>query len=358
MKMMLAAFLLSLAPAAAESQEGGFDRRSHRIRWYPSMDRTTWVEAAWDRPGNPRMRALGTEPVDKKFIFIYVQPVTEDREPSEFINADVINASRSDWAFVKKAFDKENLHQKAWGIKTAPACIGADLFGNDFYKASGVSINTIRAVLQHTPDAVAKYEAKLKIDFQKAVDALKSDEEKATKLLVDICLAGKNGYKEVNESNSKMGEIADAAFRKGELAEAVTPETAIDYLEDVIKIYRTSPPGARAEIRIARLDHVRGNVQPAIQRLLKVLKIDPRGLKGEVDAAGKALEEISRSGEARLDIDLSSGDKAQAREAVRKIAKDYSGTELAKKALDLPRWVTSGGRARRTRRASCGPRAA
>jgi hypothetical protein len=334
MKMMLAAFVLSLAPVA-ESQEGGSDRRIHRVRWYPSMDRTTWEEAMGDRPGNPRMRPFGMEPVNKKFIFIYVHPVTENQDPNDFTNADVVTTSRAEWAFVKMAFDKENLHQKAWGIKTAPACIGADLFGNDFYKASGVSINTIRAVLRNTPEEVARYEAKLKVDFQKAVDALKSDEEKAVRLFVDICLAGKNGYKEVNESNSKLGEITDAAFRKGELAEAVTPETAIDYLEDLVKLYRASPPGARAEIRIAQLDHARGNVQPAIQRLLKVMKIDPRGFKGEVDAAGKALEEISRSGEARLDIALSSGDKAQAREAVRKIAKDYSGTELGKKALDL-----------------------
>src|SRR5262249_9893138 len=140
---------------------------------------------------------------------------------------------RGSWAFVKMDIDKENSYQKAWGIKSAPACVGCDLYANDFVKVAGVSVDAIRTVCRNTPDLVTKYEAKLKLDFNKATDLIKNDEEKGLKLLVDICLAGKNGYKEVSEAQSKLNELTETQFKKGELASAASLEAGGEDVDGV-----------------------------------------------------------------------------------------------------------------------------
>ncbi|HLF92374.1 MAG TPA: hypothetical protein VJB14_02865, partial [Planctomycetota bacterium] len=307
----------------------GRDRERERIPWANTVEKAASGDAGRDFFGRRR------DPVDKKYIFVYIRPFNEETEPREFVNCqDVMDAIGGPWSFAKLDFDKENSHQKAWGVKTAPMIIGCDLHGNDFVKVAGTSIDNIRTVIRNTPPLIQAYETRLKADFQKATDAVKSDEEKGAKLFVDICLTGKKGYKEVSESQAKLGEITEIAFKKGELASAVSPESGVEYHEDLVKLYRSTAPGAKAEIVLAMLDHARGNVQPAIQRLLKVMKYDVRVLKNEVDAAAKALEDISKAGDAKIEVALSGPDKALAREVLRKLAKDYQGTDAGKHAAD------------------------
>jgi hypothetical protein len=146
-------------------------------------------------------------------------------------------------------FDKENAWQKAWGVVRAPAVIGCDLHGNEFAKAGVATLDTVRNMLKGMPDLVAKYEASLKLSFGRAMDALKGDEEKGLKALVDLCLIAKPGYKETAEAGAKLAETAEAALRKGELAEAVGVDVGISYHDDLVKVLRTTPPGIHAEIR-------------------------------------------------------------------------------------------------------------
>lgn len=336
-KLLTATFVLAFA-AAAHAQ-GGFGvgggmRDRERIPWYGSIDKVS-TGSNLSQMELRRLKAMGIEPQDKKYIFVYIRPLTEDSEPREFATCqDAVDASRGSWAFVKMDFDKENVYQKAWGIRSAPACVGCDLYANDFVKVGGPSVDSIRNIIRSTPDLVVKYEAKLKSDFQKASELVKTDEDKGAKLFVDICLVGKNGYKEVTESHTKLNELTEAAFRKGEIASAVSPEAGVEYYEELVRSYRTTGPGAKAEVFVALLDHARGNVQPAIQRLQKVAKYDPRGFKVEIEAANKALEEVSKAGDAKIEVAMSGPDKALAKEIVRKIAKEYAGTEAARHAND------------------------
>lgn len=332
--ILAAAFTLSLA-GLANAQAGGFGRDMRdRIRWVNGIDKVASGDNLSEFEKR-RLKAMGIEPQDKKYIFVYIRPVTEDTEPREFSNCqDAVEASRGAWAFVKLDFDKENALQKAWKVTSAPACIGTDLYGNEFVRLGGPTIDTIRNVIRNTPPLVTAYETKLKADFQKASDLVKTDEDKGAKMFVDICLTGKPGYKEVTDSQSKLAELTDIALKRGELAAAVSPETGIDYYEDLVKTYRTTAPGVRAEVLIALLEHARGNVQPAIQHLLKVMKSDARLLKAEIDTASKALDEISKAGDAKVDAALQSSDKTLAKETLRKLAKDYAGTEAGKHAND------------------------
>ena len=326
---VLAASLVLALAGLVEAQGFGRDRERQRIPWANSIDKAASGDAGRDFFGRRR------DPVEKKYIFVYVRPLNEEAEPREFANcADVMEAIDGPWGFVKLDFDKDNAVQKAWGIKASPAIVGCDLHGNDFVKMAGTTIDNIRTVIRNTPTLVQAYQARLKVEFQKAMDVVKTDEEKGAKLFVDICLTGKNGYKEVTDSQSKLGELTEIAFKKGELASAVSPDTGVEYYEDLTKIYRSTPPGAKAEILMALLDHARGNAQPAIQRLLKVAKYDARLLKGEVDAAAKALDEISKAGDAKIEAALQAPDKALAREVLRKLAKDYAGTEAGRHAND------------------------
>ena len=338
--VLAAAFVLGLAGLA--HAQGGFGGKGD-LR---ERDRIPWVRGGMDRAvvgGNDnlsplerrRLRAQGVEPTDKKYIFVYIRATDEQAmEPREVSTcADAHEAARGAWSFVLLDFDKENAFQKAWRVTSAPACLGCDVYGNDFIKMGAATTETIRTVLKNTPDAIQKYEAKLKYDFTKATDLLKTDEDKGAKLLVDLCLTGKAGYKEVADSHAKLSELTDPAFRKGELATAVSAEMGADYYEDMVKVYRMTPPGVKAEVFLALLDHARGNVQPAIQRLLKVLKYDSRSFKPEIDGAQKALDDISKAGDLRIEAALA-GDKAVAKEILRKLAKDYAGTEAGKHAAD------------------------
>jgi hypothetical protein len=336
---VLGAMLVLALAGLAQAQAGGFGggmRDRNVINWYASIEKVSGGVDSLPPQERRRLKALGIEPADKKYIFVYVRPLTEETaEPREFASCtDAVDASRAAWGFVKMDFDKENAYQKSWGIKGAPACIGCDLFGNQFVVAGGPSIDNIRSVIRTTPARIAEYEARLKNDFQKASEALKSDEDRAAKLFVEICVNGKAGYKEVAESQAKLGDLTDAAFRKGELACAVSVDSGVEYFEDMSKVYRTTAPGLRAEIMLAILDHARGKVQAAIQRLLKAAKNDPRQLKPELEAAGKALDDISKAGDAKIEAALGSADKALAKELVRNIAKDYAGTEAGKHAAD------------------------
>lgn len=330
-----AAMLLAFA-AQAWAQRGpeDFGRGASRVDWYPSLERAMSGGDSGER--NPFF-GRRMDPVEKKYIFVYVRPVTEDKEPNEFVNQDVVQASRDKWAFVKMDFDKENPQLKAWGIGRAPAIVGCDLHSNDFGKTPAAGLDAIRSMLKSVPPAVIAYEAKLKADYSKALEQLRSDEEKGIKILVDIVAKGKHGYKEVGEAQNRLTEITHAAVQKGELAEAVSVEAGIDYHEDLVKAFKTSSAGVMAEIRVARLEHERGNVAVAVARLLKIqndkAQYDVRTLKKEIEEAGKALDEISKAGEARIEGALAL-DRATAREVLKKLAKDYAGTEAGRKAAE------------------------
>jgi len=338
MKIKLAAgltFVLAISAQAFAQKGGGgggfgpgADRMTTKVRWSNSVDKLAEVDPFEER----RRKAMGLDPVDKKYMFIYIRPITETSDPGSFNSVDIAQLSHEAWVFVKMDFDKDNPHQKAWGVRAPPMIIGADLHANDFIKTNATGLDSIRRITGGLPEMIARYEQKLKSDFAKANELAKTDENKALKYYVDIVADGKKGYKEVEDSTAKLGEIAQTSLRKAELPESVSPEAGIDYLDDVAKAFKGTPPGVEAEIRIARLDHERGNIQPAIQRLLAILKYDPR-LKSEIDNAVKALEDIARAGESKVEFAVT-GDKALAKETLRKLSRDYAGTEAAKKALE------------------------
>ncbi len=342
MKTKLAAglaFVLALSAHALAQKGGGggfgpgMDGRggmNNKIRWSNNVDSATAPE---DPIQAKRLKQMGIEPVDRKFMLVYIRPISETADPGTFGSNDIVTLSHEAWIFVKMDFDKDNIHQKAWGVKAAPAVIGCDLHANDFIKTSATDLASIRRITGGLPEMIQRYEQKLKSDFSRANDLMKSDDAKAMKLFVDIVSDGKKGYKEVDESATKVGDYAQAALLKSELPESVSPEAGIDYLDDLVKMFKGSPPSVQAEIRIARLDHERGNIQPAIQRLVAIQKYDPRALKAELENALRALEEISKSGEAKVEL-AASGDKAIAKETLRKLAKDYAGTDAGKRAND------------------------
>ncbi len=299
MKTTAAATLLLVLGLSSASWAQGFGRdfdrySSSRIDWYPSLDKAMAGDIS--EMERRRMRFMNQDPPEKKYVFVYVRPLAEDKEPGEFQNQDVVNASRGSWSFVKLDFDKDNAHIKGWGVKVAPALVTCDLKGNDFMKSGAVSNSEIKRVLGGTPEMIQRYEQKIRADFARALELLKSDDAKAVKVLGEIVATGKHGYKEVTDAQAKLGEIAETSFKRGELAESVSFDAGVEYFDEVARIYKGTPPGARAEIRSARLEHERGNTKKAADRLQAVAKLDPRVFKAEIEEAQKALDEISKAG--------------------------------------------------------------
>lgn len=328
------AFVFALS-AQAFAQKGGFggdfgDRGgSTKVRWSNSME-------SLNGPADPfeerRRKFMGLDPAEKKYLFVYIRPLAETQDPGSFNSADIAKLSHDQWVFVKMDFDKDNAHQKAWGVKAAPAIIGADLHGNDFIKTGAVSLDSLRRITGSLPELVVRYEQKLKADYAKANELMKTDEPKAVKMFVEIIADGKKGYKEVDESATKIADFAQGALKKADLPESVSPEAGVEYLDEVARAFKGTATGVQAEIRIARLDHERGNVQPAIVRLVGIQKYDAK-LKAEIENAARALEEIGRAGEAKVELAVT-GDKALAKETLRKLSRDYAGTDASKKALE------------------------
>ena len=328
-----AAVLLACASSAL-AQRDRDDMMGRRVTWYPSIESATGGGGELSEMERRRMRFFGEQQVDKKFLFVYVRPLNEEKEPNEFANQDVVTQSRGAWCFVKMDFDKENRWLKAWGVGRAPAIIGADLHGNDFGKAASASIDAVRGLLKTVPDAVTKYEAKLRSDWSRVNDQLKLDDDKGAKLLVDFCQFAKPGYKETGEANTRLTEISEAALRRGELAESVSVDTGISYYDDLSKTYGKTAPGILSQIRLAFLEHERGNVRKAIDALQKVQKLD-RLSPHEMEEANRSLHEISKRGEKKIDNALVNPDRTAAKEVLRKLAAEYAGTDAGRRAADV-----------------------
>lgn len=306
-----------------------------RINWQDSLEsvleRVGALDAPPDEGGKDKKfrRAAG----EKKAILVYVRPAGEVDDPNSFNNQDITLASYGPWVYVRINFDKDNALIRSLGLRAAPGIAGLDLYGNIYQRAQGTTADAVRAILKTVPELIARYEAKLESDFQKAMAALKSDTERGTKALVDLVSEAKPGYKEVAEAVAELRKLGEAALKNAEVAESVSPESGIQFLEGLIKLFKATPPGLLAEIRIARIEHARGNVSIAIQRLLKATRADARLYAPEIEVGSAFLKEISVEGSAKIDAALQGG-RGAAREALKKIAKDYAGSEAGQRALD------------------------
>ena len=71
-------------------------------------------------------------------------------------------------------------------------------------------------------------------------------------------------------------------------------ETGIAYLEGLAKLYRATPCGVRAEIRIARLESGLGRMKEAEKRLKRLLKLDGPELRSSLDEVRGLLLKLAR----------------------------------------------------------------
>lgn len=263
----------------------------------PSQDRFGSVtEINWDTSVTPYVSQQKPDRVaGKKYLFVYVRTPQETQEPNFFGNIDIVNASQSDWAFIALEIRKDDPWQKSWGIQKAPSMIGCDIHGNAFAANTSINLLTVRNLLRTVPDAVARYLATLKADFAASMAAFKNDPARGAKGLVHIAVDGKRGYKEVDDAVSRLREIAADELKQAELAESVGPDAGIEFLEKLVKTYLESPPGVLAEIRIAKLEVVRGNAEAALRRLDRIAGYDARLVGPEIKEAAKLYSEIAKA---------------------------------------------------------------
>lgn len=327
-----ALLLVSAATAVAQRERDDFFGR--RVSWYPSLESALTGGDGLNELERRRMRFFGENPTEKKHVLVYVRPVNEEKEPGDFQNADVIAQSRQAWAFVKMDFDKENKWLKAWSVSRAPAVVATDLHGNAFGKAA--STDAVRNLLKGIPELITAYEAKIKADWSKVCDQLKLEDERVAKALVDFCKAAKPGYKETQEAHAKLTEVSESALKRGELAESVSVDAGAVYYDDLSRTYGSTAPGVLAQIRLAFLEHERGNVRKALDSLVRLQKQE-RLSPHETEEIAKTLQEISKRGDAKIEAALAAPDKTAAREVLRRLASEYAGTEAGRRAADVAR---------------------
>ncbi len=269
----------------------------------------------------------------KKYIFVYVRTPGELRDPAGFQNLDLIAASKGEWSFVKMDLDPENPSQKLWGITRAPCVVGCDLYRNDFKKAGSVSPNTLRAMVASVPKAIYSFKSRLRSDHAQAVKTLESNRSRGIGSFVRIVLLGKKGYKEIEDAVKRLDELGAEDFKQGELTETATVEKAVAYYQQMVTLYKTTPVGLSAEVRIARLENDAGRIPSAIQRIHKVLKVQGHYVAAAHMAADALLVNLVSKGDAKIDAAVAMN-AARARTELRKIAKEYAETAVARRALE------------------------
>ena len=346
MKTMMRAVIVAVvgmmaAEAAGQDRDrGDYGEYGYRSRafFFEDLDRvieglgTPSFRGEPETEGEARSYRLSRSLRGKRHILVLITKGTEERLPQGFNHAEPIRLSHSTWAFTKVKFDRDDPRMKAWGIGRAPGLVALDRYGNIFLRAMALSSNSIKFLTVRHPLAVAQYEAKLKAEFDRAIGYLEADEAKSLGGLLSIVENGKTGYKLVSESKMLLEEHSKAAFQKAELAESVSQDDAIEYLQGLIKIYRKTPWSSRAEIRIALVEHHSGAIQPAILRLQKIGKYPKQRLGDESETLKQALDELSRAGTEKIDEALALEDRAEAKETLKQIARDYAGTDAGRRA--------------------------
>jgi hypothetical protein len=289
---------------------------------YGEPTKPEWIRGVDEAVENP----------EKKYILVYIHPPREKKDPTLFSNHDLIKASHANWGFVKMYLDPENRLQEQWGIKTAPVFVGCDRHGNDFHKIAGAQLNGVRGLIRSLPAVIQKFEARLKADYDRAVKDVSSDPKRSIGRFVNIVLLDKIGYKEIGESLKLLEELAEEDFKKGELIESADTAKALVYYEDLVRTYKTTPVGLKVEIRIARIENSNGRIQSALKRLRDILKLRGHYLGPVREAARKAIDEISKEGDAKIEAALL-GDATKIREKLLQISRDYDDTEAGRRAL-------------------------
>ncbi len=310
--------ILTFAGALDAWAQGGRGGRDGRIDWHESVP---------DPGGVTKGQA-------KRFVLIYVRTAEEASDPTEFRNSDIVQASQGAFTFVKLAYDKESAETKEYRIPSAPMLIGCDKWGNEVTRQMGVDIVKLRAIIQSVPDLVAKLEATIKAASAKMDEAAKRGDRAATvKACLDVLKLARRGYPELEAATKKIESLAAEEFKKVEIAASVDDAKAVEVLETIVKDFAGAAPAAAAEIQMAQFENRAGSIAAAIGRLLKVVK---SAFKKESEEAQKAIEAISAEGLEKVATaqQFAAQDKDKAREQLRKLQKDYAGTEASRKALE------------------------
>lgn len=317
-----ACVLAMAAPAFAQGgggPGGGRNGRGPRVEWAEDMEQA--------------LRRAGEK---NACIFVYIKNST-DKDPTEFNNADVAEMSR-DVVFVKLNYGRDDEWIKQWKVPVAPMILGCDKHGNDYNRANSTNIDKIRGILDAVGGLVQKYEAKLKSEYAKFLDAIRTQQNaKIGKALADLLPVLKKGFRETEDTLAKMKEIEADEVKKVVEGGRGDRDLEVEWLNEMLRDFKGTPIAAEAELRLAKIEKAR-DPQAAIARIKRLQKLEGVGYPSKVDSSNALWTEITSDGEAKVDEALKL-DKAAAKDALRRLLRDYAGTDAAKRANEALRSV-------------------
>jgi len=297
-----------------------------------SREGCAWVE--------PYSTAESAAQSSDKFLLVYCYP--ENPNPnallaSDFYLLDVIQLSKTTWAFNKIPYTKDNADLRKLGIKKPGTVVGMDKYGNEWKRLEAVSSVDLKALLASVPQLVKKFSEKLQADTARASALVASDEAKAMKAYAEIARLPRRGYKEIEDAAAKVEELAARQFKAVDLAFSVDEKQGIALLKQMALDCKDLPAGIEAEVRLAELDLKNGAIQSAIQAVKKALRMDGWENCAAANAHAKeVLAKIVAVGQERIEFAKKTGsaDRPKAIAALRAIATEFAGTEAAKRASE------------------------
>jgi hypothetical protein len=300
----------------------------------------TLIAAGQDRDRDRERRAVWCESVEsalgqitpnRRLLFVYVAPASDPGDPTVFRNPDV-QAAAETFVPVKIIFDKEHPDLKEYRVASAPAILCCDRYGNEVARGTSLSVDVVRGLIRTAPDAAAKLEAHVRSLGARVEEAERSGERaRILKACADVIRTGKRGFPEIAAAAKKLDALAEPEFAKVDLAASVDARTAIEQFERIAKEFAGTPPAVRAEVRIAELENGRGSAAAAVARLQKASVAASPAFEAVAKEARETLDRVVREGIDRV-AEAEKLPREQAREALRKLQKEYAGTEAGKSA--------------------------
>ncbi len=289
MRFITAVLLLSAAALAAHAQERG--RRGEEAGLGRLLGRATGT--LWHSSIESATQNFKRGGSAERYIFVYVRKPGDLKPPTAFYGGELLVAGRSGkWTFAHFELNPEDPWQKKAGVSRAPVILGCDGFGNVFTPSSQLSRFSVKSIVTILPAKIEKYQKDLASELERASALAVDAPRRAVQSLIKLALETKPGYPQAQKALSLVNEIGNSELEEAALAESVSPKRGIEFLEGIVKTYGRTPPGVKAEIRIALLEKARGDVTAALRRLKAIEEYASPHLAAEKKEAARVHAEM------------------------------------------------------------------
>jgi hypothetical protein len=273
----------------------------------------------------------------QKLILLYVYPPTHRGTPSFLRHPDIAMASRGAFAFVRVAYKRDDPFLKALRITGAPVVTVIDGHGNEWRRATTLSQNGVKELLVNVPQEVSRYTETLDRSMAQAVAREdRGDARGALQIYKRIAAETKKGFPQILAARQQIVQLGGRRVQAAIAELPANRRNAVQELESISRDYGDTSVGARARLALLAdgIESAR-DIQNRLAEIRKLALTPGEAYAPVVKEAKSVLAAVDGCGEALIEHALRKakrGDTASAREILKQVVSDFSGTRAARQA--------------------------